>query len=85
MMGTGWNVNLCRAGFKPRRRQMLLRPSTACAGSPAQSPPYGVDVRAVLEGPLATNHSTLATVFLIYGTGIRNRAKPLKTLDRDPF
>jgi hypothetical protein len=22
---------------------------------------------------------------LIYGTGIRNRAKPLKTGDRDPF
>jgi hypothetical protein len=32
-----------------------------------------------------TNHSTLATAFLIYGTGIRNRAKPLKTLHRDPF
>src|SRR6202166_4169955 len=57
------------------------------AESSAQSPPYGVDVRDLLCGPLATHHSPLATAFpwppavwrLIYGTGIRNHAKPLKT------
>jgi hypothetical protein len=80
--GSGSQV---RAGFKPRRKQMVLRPTTACAVSPAQLPPCGVAVRAILRGLLATQHSPLATAFLIYGTGIRNRAKPLKTLDRDPF
>jgi hypothetical protein len=113
---------------------MPLCLTTACADSPAQLPPCGVAVRASFRGPLVpgsdhepgsrcpvcasrsnlrdavsaryrdTNHSTLATAFpwppavrrpalgvrhpfggLIYGTGIRNRAKPLKTLDRDPF
>jgi hypothetical protein len=57
------------------------------AESSAQFPPYGVDVRHFLCGPLATHHSPLATAFpwppavwrLIYGTGIRNHAKPLKT------
>jgi hypothetical protein len=37
---------LRRAGFKPRHKRMLLGPSTACADSPAQFPPCGVDVRA---------------------------------------
>jgi hypothetical protein len=126
-----------RAGFKPRRKPMLLCLPTACAESPAQSPPHGVDIRAFRRVQLATrsqlrkieprsnsvapgakarlealvtagmnprpsmpdicemacNDEFLAAAFpwppaawrLIYGTGIRNRAKPLKTGDRDPF
>jgi hypothetical protein len=83
--GAPRHPDLCGAGFQPRRKSMGLGPPTACAGSPAQLPPYGVAVRALFRGPLATNHPTLATAFLIYGTGIRNRGKPLKALDRGPF
>jgi hypothetical protein len=77
--------DLCGAGFQPRRTQMVLGPTTACAGSPAQFRTYAVDDRTCLPGSLVTRHLSLVTGFLIYGTGIRNRAKPLKTLDRDPF
>jgi hypothetical protein len=85
MRGAGWNLDPCRAGFKPRRKQMLVSLLTTCAcppdfwraESPAQLPPCGVEVRAFRQGPLVA-------AFLIYGTGIRNRAKWLKTLDRDP-
>jgi hypothetical protein len=66
---------------------MPLCPSTACAGSLAQLLTYGLAVRALFGGSLATSLSSLATAFpwppavwrLIYGTGIRNRAKSLKT------
>jgi hypothetical protein len=37
------------AGVHPRRKPTPLSPSTACAASPAQSPPYGVDRRASLQ------------------------------------
>jgi hypothetical protein len=71
--------DLCGAGFQSRRKQMVLGPTTACAGSPAQFRTYAVDVRTCLPGSLVTRHLSLVTGFLIYGTGIRNRAKPLKT------
>src|SRR5271155_5211585 len=43
-----------RAGFQPRRKRTRLRPPTACAAIPAQSPPYGVDFRALCRCLLAT-------------------------------
>jgi hypothetical protein len=46
-----------RAGVHPRRKQTVLGPTTACAGSIAQFWPYDVDVRAIFRGPLVTNHS----------------------------
>jgi len=81
----------CRAGFQPRRKPTRLRPPTACAGVPAQSPPYVVDLRAFRRGPLATAFPWPPAVWrpalgvrqqcggLIYGTGIRNHSKALKT------
>jgi hypothetical protein len=71
--------DLCRARFQPRRRPMRLTLSTACADSPAQSPPFDAEVRAIRRGSLATRHSPLAAAILIYGTGIRNHSKSLKT------
>jgi hypothetical protein len=84
-----------REGIHPLQKATDNSPTSSCAGSPAQSPPCGVDVRTCLSALLVTHHSlarqhiggTLATAFpwppavwrLIYGTGIRNRAKPLKT------
>jgi hypothetical protein len=42
----GENSDLCRAGFQPRHKRTRLSPPTACAGLPAQLPPYGLDLRA---------------------------------------
>jgi hypothetical protein len=54
-----------RAGIDPRRKPIWLRFATACADSPAQFPPYGVDVRTCFPGLLVTHHLPLATAFLI--------------------
>jgi hypothetical protein len=90
MRGAGWESDHCRAPFvrpgrfrgagsEPRHRSMWVYHSTACAGSLAQLLTYGLAVRALFGGSLATSHASLATAFLIYGTGIRNAAKSLKT------
>jgi hypothetical protein len=76
-----------RAGIHPLQEPTGNSPTSSCADSPAQSPPCGVDVRTCLSGLLVTHHCTLDTAFpwppavwrLIYGTGIRNPAKRLKT------
>jgi hypothetical protein len=54
-----------RAGIDPRRKPMSVSFATACADSPAQSPPYGVDVRTCFLGLFVTHHLPLATAFLI--------------------
>jgi len=54
-----------RAGIHPRRKPTRASFSTPCAGSLAQPPPCGVDVRAFCRAPLVTSHSSLLTDFLI--------------------
>src|SRR5271155_4661969 len=49
---------------EPRHRPTRLSPFTACAAPPAQSPPYGVDLRALCRVSLPTNHWSLVTEFL---------------------
>jgi len=49
---------------EPRHRPTRLSPFTACAAPPAQSPPYGVDLRALCRVSLSTNHWSLVTEFL---------------------
>jgi hypothetical protein len=61
----GRNSHLCRAGIQPRSEQAPEYFTTACAAPPAQSPPFGVDVRTCLPGLLVTHHSPLVTNFLI--------------------
>jgi hypothetical protein len=54
-----------RAGIYPRHKHGRPCFPTACAGFVAQSPPCGVDLRAMCRGPLVTPHSPLTTSFLI--------------------
>ncbi len=60
----GWNLSRAKPR-EPRHKQRRLSLPTACAASSAQLPPYGVAVPALLRPPLATNHSPLATAFLV--------------------
>jgi len=45
-----------RAGVHPRRKRIVLRPTTACAESPAQSPPYDVDPKRELAPKLPNSN-----------------------------
>jgi hypothetical protein len=58
------NSHLCMAGVYPRHKRARV-PSTTCAESLAQSPPYGVDVRACCRASLITHHFSPITDFLI--------------------
>jgi hypothetical protein len=63
------NSHLCRAGVNlprteprgPRHKQATEHLSTACAGSSAQSPPCGVDVRTFSPGSWATGREAGVT------------------------
>jgi hypothetical protein len=48
--------DLCRAGFQPRHKPTGLCPSTACAASPAQSPPYDADPKRELAPKLPNSN-----------------------------